>query len=346
MAKSGKKRGNTPKAEDRHWYGKRQSASARTAKPSARAGGRTTGAGGGTRSGASGGAGSTRTSGASGGAGGPGGFGARRAAGAAAGSGSGRTSQRATSTAQRKAGVEPPEIVTGRNPVVEALRAQVPATTLYVMSDNSDDRVREAIQIAGDRRIPLLEIGKNELDRLTDGSVHQGIALQVRPYRYAHPDDLLRGTTPLIVAVDGVTDPRNLGAIIRSAAAFGANGVVIPERRAAGVTAGAWKASAGTLATIPVARCTNLTRTLKAYQKAGCFVAGLDAAGAVAVGELEIATDPFVLVVGSEGKGLARLVADTCDMLVNIPMPGHAESLNAGVAAGIALYEIARLRTV
>jgi 23S rRNA (guanosine2251-2'-O)-methyltransferase len=234
--------------------------------------------------------------------------------------------------------------VTGRNPVLEALRGNVPGTALYVMSD-TDERVREAIQIAADRRIPLLEAGKGELDRLTDGAVHQGIALQVKPYRYAHPDDLLVGTAPLIVAADGITDPRNLGAIVRSAAAFGATGVVVPERRAAGVTAGAWKTSAGTLATVPVAQCTNLSRTLKAYQAAGCFVAGLDAAGSTTIAGLEAAEGPFVLVVGSEGKGLGRLVAETCDMLVSIPMGGRAESLNAGVAAGIALYEIARKRS-
>lgn len=194
---------------------------------------------------------------------------------------------------------------------------------------SGDERVRESIQLAADRRIPLMETGKSELDRLTDGSVHQGIALQVRPYRYAHPDDLVKGRAPLIVAVDGITDPRNLGAIVRSAAAFGATGVVVPERRAAGVTAGAWKSSAGTLATVPVAQATNLARQLKAYQKAGCFVAGLDSGGGVAVADIEVAAGPFVLVVGSEGKGLGKLVADTCDLLVTIPMPGAAEFLNA-----------------
>jgi 23S rRNA (guanosine2251-2'-O)-methyltransferase len=254
-----------------------------------------------------------------------------------------RTEQKPVRTGARRA-PDAPELVTGRNPVVEALRANVPGSALYVMSDG-DERVREAVQLAADRRIPLLEAGKSELDRLTDGAVHQGIALQVKPYRYAHPDDLITGTAPLIVAADGITDPRNLGAIVRSAAAFGATGVVVPERRAAGVTAGTWKASAGTLATISVAQCTNLTRTLKAYQQAGCFVAGLDAAGEMTVADLEAATGPFVLVVGSEGKGLGRLVADTCDMLVGIPMTPRAESLNAGVAAGIALYEIARRRS-
>ncbi|TDD64535.1 23S rRNA (guanosine(2251)-2'-O)-methyltransferase RlmB [Actinomadura darangshiensis] len=305
MAAKRKGKGPTPKAEDRHWHGKRQKA--RAVKSAKRTGTPTVGPG-------------VRAKDAP----------ESRPAGRPAGA--------------RRATGEVPELVTGRNPVVEALRAKVPGTALYVMS-GTDERVRESIQMAADRRIPLLETGKNELDRLTDGAVHQGIALQVKPYRYAHPDDLLKGTAPLIVAVDGITDPRNLGAIVRSAAAFGATGVVVPERRAAGVTAGAWKSSAGTLASIPVAQATNLTRQLKAYQKAGCFVAGLDADGGVSVADLEVASGPFVLVVGSEGKGLGRLVADTCDLLVTIPMPGTAESLNAGVAAGIALYEVSRLRT-
>lgn len=304
MAKR-KGKGPTPKAEDRHWHGKRQKA--RAAKNAKRTGTPTMGRG----------ARSTSTD-------------------------SPRPSSRPAGA--RRGDGDSPELVTGRNPVVEALRAGVPGTALYVMS-GTDERIRESIQMAADRRIPLLETGKNELDRLTDGGVHQGIALQVRPYRYAHPDDLLKGTAPLIVALDGITDPRNLGAIVRSAAAFGATGVVVPERRAAGVTAGAWKTSAGTLASVPVAQATNLTRQLKAYQQAGCFVAGLDARGSIPVADLEVASGPFVLVVGSEGKGLGRLVADTCDMLVTIPMPGQAESLNAGVAAGIALYEISRLRS-
>ncbi|MCO5993200.1 23S rRNA (guanosine(2251)-2'-O)-methyltransferase RlmB [Actinoallomurus rhizosphaericola] len=246
----------------------------------------------------------------------------------------------------RRSAPEGPELVTGRNPVVEALRAGIPASALYVMTGASDDRVRESIKLATDAGVPLLEAGRTELDRMTDRAVHQGIVLQVPEYRYAHPDDLLqRGTPQLIVALDGVTDPRNLGAIVRSAAAFGANGVLVPERRAAGVTAGAWKTSAGTLASVPVARATNLVRTLKSYQNAGLFVAGLDARGAVGVGDLEAASGPLVLVVGSEGKGLSRLVAETCDLLINIPMGPKAESLNAGVAAGIAMYEISRRRS-
>ncbi|HET6918391.1 MAG TPA: RNA methyltransferase, partial [Jiangellaceae bacterium] len=166
----------------------------------------------------------------------------------------------------------------GRNAVVEALRSHVPVKALYVAERiDVDDRVREVMRIAADRRLPLLEAPRSELDRITAGAVHQGIALSVPPYEYAHPDDLVTtarsaGEVPLVVALDGVTDPRNLGAVIRSAAAFGAHGVVIPERRSAGMTAGAWKSSAGAAARVPVARATNLARQLRAYRDAGLFV--------------------------------------------------------------------------
>ena len=148
----------------------------------------------------------------------------------------------------------------------------------------------------------------------------------------------------LIVALDGVTDPRNLGAVVRSAAGFGAHGVVVPERRAAGMTASAWKTSAGAAARLPVAQTVNLTRQLKAYQDEGLMVVGLAADGDVALPDLELADGPLVLVVGSEGDGLSRLVAQTCDQLVSIPMADALESLNAGVAAGVALYAIAQRR--
>jgi 23S rRNA (guanosine2251-2'-O)-methyltransferase len=259
--------------------------------------------------------------------------------------------------AQRRApggrgGKSAAEMVVGRNPVVEALRADLPASAIYVLQYiDSDDRVREAIKLATERGIPLLEAGRPELDRMTGGLNHQGLALQIPPYEYAHPEDLAaaaydRGEQPLIVALDGVTDPRNLGAVVRSVAAFGGHGVVVPERRAAGMTAGAWKTSAGTAARIPVARATNLTRTLEAYQKDGLMVVGLAADGDVALTDAEVLDGPVVIVVGSEGKGLSRLVGETCDLRVRIPMPGGAaESLNAGVAAGVVLYEAARRRS-
>ncbi|GAB2908063.1 23S rRNA (guanosine(2251)-2'-O)-methyltransferase RlmB [Streptomyces mayteni] len=257
----------------------------------------------------------------------------------------------ATRPAARRGGRSTAELVIGRNPVAEALRAGVPAKTLYVQQFlESDDRVTESIKLAMERGgVNLLEASKAELDRLTGALHHQGIVLQVPPYEYAHPDDLLdaahdAGQPPLIVALDGVTDPRNLGAVVRSVAAFGGHGVVVPERRAAGMTAGAWKTSAGTAARTPVARATNLTRTLQSYQKAGLTVVGLAADGGAELPELGGLEGPVVIVVGSEGKGLSRLVGETCDVRVRIPMPGGAESLNAGVAAGVVLYEAARHR--
>jgi 23S rRNA (guanosine2251-2'-O)-methyltransferase len=240
------------------------------------------------------------------------------------------------------------EVVAGRNAVVEALRAEVPVTTMYVAGRvESDDRVREALKVAAARGIPVLETPRGELDRLTDGAVHQGLAVQVPPYEYAHPADLVAPDAPgqpLVVALDGITDPRNLGAIIRSVAAFGGHGVVVPARRSVGMTAAAWKTSAGAAARIPVAQATNLTRALQDYRRAGFFVLGLDGEGDVELPGLELATEPVVVVVGSEGKGLSRLVAETCDQIVAIPMSSSVESLNAGVAAGVALYEIARRR--
>lgn len=244
------------------------------------------------------------------------------------------------------------DVLVGRNPVVEALRAGVPATALYVQQYvDSDDRLREALLTAADRGLPILEVGRVELDRMCDGAAHQGLLLTVPPYDYLDPDDLLAEASAsarpaLIVALDGVTDPRNLGAIVRSAAAFGAHGVVIPERRSAGVTGSAWKASAGALAQIPVARAVNLTRTLIAYQKAGCTVIGLAADGDLPLSRVgELAGDPIVLVVGGEGKGLGRLVGETCDRIASIPMRPDSESLNAAVAAGIALYAIDSARS-
>ena len=238
----------------------------------------------------------------------------------------------------------------GRNPVVECLRAGVPAMALHVaLGTTADERVAEAVQLAADAGVAILEVPRIDLDRIAGGALHQGVALQVPPYAYAHPDDLLEAASDsvdpaLIVALDGVTDPRNLGAVVRSVSAFGGHGVVVPQRRSASMTAVAWRASAGTAARLPVARATNLTRTLREYATAGLMVAGLDAEGSVPLDDFDLAADPLVLVVGSEGKGLSRLVRQTCDVTVSIPMAGPVESLNASVAAGVVLAEVARRR--
>ena len=242
------------------------------------------------------------------------------------------------------------EYVAGRNPVVEALQAGVPATAVYLQAGlDADDRVRDALTLANDRGLPILEATRIDLDRLTAAAVHQGLALQVPPYDYAHPMDLLdaAGDGPaLVAALDRVTDPRNLGAVVRSGAAFGGQGVVVPARRSAGVTAGAWKASAGALVRAPVAQAANLTRALQDYQKAGVLIVGLDAGGDAEVGDLasgyNTASTPVCLVVGAEGEGLSRLVREACDVVASIPMSAGNESLNASVAAGIALYHLRR----
>jgi 23S rRNA (guanosine2251-2'-O)-methyltransferase len=243
-----------------------------------------------------------------------------------------------------------PELLVGRNPVAEALRAEIPANALYVaVGIEADERVTEAIKIAADRGLPILEVSRAEIDRRTGGILHQGLALQVPAFVYDELPDLLdtvsRSTaTPLLVALDGVTDPRNLGAIIRSAVAFGAQGIVVPTRRSAGVTATAWRTSAGMAARIPIAQVTNLVRGLKDCQQAGMQVAGLDADAKLSIDELPFAVEPLVIVVGSEGRGLSRLVGETCDVTVSIPMTGRAESLNASVAAAVTLAEVARQR--
>lgn len=244
-----------------------------------------------------------------------------------------------------------PEIVVGRNPVVEVLRAGAPASALYVAAGmDVDERVREAVKLAKNRDIPLLDADRHELDKYAPGSVHQGLVLQIPAFNYLHPDDMLdrafSAGVPLVVALDGVTDPRNLGAVVRSVAAFGGNGVLIPERRAAGMTATAWKASAGAAARVPIARATNLTRTLTSFADRGLLVVGLAADGSLDLSDLEAATDPLVLVAGSEGKGLSRLVRERCDLVVRIPIAAATESLNASVAASVALYEVARRRAL
>ena len=303
-------RGPTPKAEDRSWHvaGKRKAAAERYA--------------------------------ASGGKGRPGVAGKRQT-----------TGGNPNRSARSKDNTADTETVTGRNSVLEALRTKIPATALYIAQRvEMDDRVKEMLAIAKNRDIPMLEVTRQELDRMAgfDG-VHQGVALKVPPYEYAHPQDLLeqviaRDEVPLFVALDGVTDPRNLGAIIRSTAAFGGHGIILPQRRSAGVNSAAWKTSAGAAARIPVALATNLTTQLKEFKKQGVFVLGLDGGGDVSLPQLELADRPVVIVVGSEGKGLSRLVTETCDQIVSIPISTATESLNAGIATSVAHYQVSTVR--
>ena len=241
------------------------------------------------------------------------------------------------------------ELIAGRNPVAEAARAGVPIERVFMLDNVKDDRVEEVIRLASSLGAPVFEVTRRDLDVATDGASHQGVAIEVRGYEYTPVDDLIAGSVqqaghPLLVALDQVTDPHNLGAVLRSAGAFGGDGVIIPERRSAGVTTAAWKVSAGAAARVPVARATNLVRALEDCKRAGFFVVGLDGGGDAPLRGLPLADGPLVLVAGAEGTGLSRLVRQTCDQIVSIPISSAVESLNAAVATGIALYEVASVR--
>ena len=237
------------------------------------------------------------------------------------------------------------EMVAGRNAVLEALRADVPATELIVArSIDIDDRIEESLKIALKKALPIREVHRADVEKISMNS--QGIALSIKPYQYSSLDEiLLRAAKPgLIVALDGVTDPRNLGAIIRSAAAFGVDGVIIPERRSAAMTAAAWKTSAGAAARMQVAQVTNLNRAIEEVQERGYFVVGLDGESDELISNMKVATEPIMIIVGSEGKGLHKLTREKCDLVVKIPMRSTTESLNASVATSIALFAVDEAR--
>jgi 23S rRNA (guanosine2251-2'-O)-methyltransferase len=247
------------------------------------------------------------------------------------------SSKAASKTASKATG----DVVIGRNSVVEALRARIPATALYLqVRSDPDDRWRESISLAREQGIPIFEGSRTDLDALAHLGLHQGLVLAVPEYEYAHLDDIATGN--LLVMLDGITDTHNVGAIARSAAAFGAAGLVLPSRRSAGITASAWKASAGALSRLPVARVTNLRVALEELHNEGWMSIGLDAGATLSFADIDqdVITDKVVIVIGSEGEGISRLLAQTCDFLVRIPMVHEQESLNASVAAGIALNSV------
>jgi 23S rRNA (guanosine2251-2'-O)-methyltransferase len=234
--------------------------------------------------------------------------------------------------------------VWGMNPVVELLRARPEEVeTLWLAEPKA-----ELLALAKDAGIPFQKVARERLNLLSGGGVHQGVVAQLREYRYAELEELIergtdKGTPPLLVVLDGIQDPQNLGAIIRSTHALGGHGVIIPQDRAAGMTGTVMKAAAGAAARCPVARVVNLSRTLERLKEAGFWVAAADIRGAQAPARTQL-SGPLALVIGAEGSGIREGVLKHCDFRLKIPMQGELASLNASVSAGILLYEIARQR--
>ena len=236
-------------------------------------------------------------------------------------------------------------LLVGRNPIREALRAGRDIEKLLVARGELIGSAREIVAMAKDAKIIVQEVDRVRLDQMAPN--HQGLIAVASAYSYKTVDDMLalakeRGEAPLLVILDGVTDPHNLGAIIRSAECAGAHGVIIPERRAVGLTPAAVKASAGAVEYLPVAKEVNLTRTIERLKKEGVWVYGT-AMNGEDYRKVNFAGGAAI-VIGSEGEGISRLVAESCDKVVSLPMKGHIDSLNASVAAGILLYAVAGAR--
>ncbi|MFN6566453.1 23S rRNA (guanosine(2251)-2'-O)-methyltransferase RlmB [Nostoc minutum NIES-26] len=245
---------------------------------------------------------------------------------------------------------EDSDLIYGRHPVLSALENQRGLNRIWITSRlRYDPRFHHLILQAKDNGTVIDEVEPKRLDQITNGANHQGIAAQITPYTYIELPDLIAQTKsltdPVIVVADGITDPHNLGAIIRTAEAIGAQGLVIPQRRAAGITSTVVKVAAGALENFPVARVINLSRALEELKEAGFWIYGTAATGSEPLHSVNF-RGPIVLVVGSEGEGLGMLIQRSCDVLVSIPLLGKTPSLNASVAAGMALYEIYRQRSL
>ncbi len=239
-------------------------------------------------------------------------------------------------------------LLEGRNAVTEALRAGRTIDKLYIASGETDKALARLAAMARQAGAAVVECDRRKLDQMSQTGAHQGVIAQAAVHDYCTVDDMLalakeRGEAPLLVLCDELTDPHNLGAILRTAECAGAHGVIIPKRRSVGLTAVVGKASAGAVEYMPVARVANLTQTIEALKKQGVWVFGTAADADTALYSADL-KGPAAIVIGSEGDGMSRLVADSCDFKVSIPMKGHISSLNASAAAAILLYEAVRQR--
>lgn len=240
------------------------------------------------------------------------------------------------------------EIIAGRHPVLEALRAGRAVNKIWIADGVKPALVRPIEAEARRRGVVVQTVDRRKLDQIAQGVVHQGVAAQAAARSYAELDDLLdiaaaRGEPPLLLLLDEIEDPHNLGSILRTAECAGAHGVVIPKRRSAGLTAAAYKASAGAAEFVQIARVTNLAQTIDRLKERGIWIAGADASADGDVYDADL-TLPLAVVIGSEGRGIGRLIRDKCDFLIRLPMAGRINSLNASVAAGVIVYEAVRQR--
>lgn len=241
------------------------------------------------------------------------------------------------------------EMIYGRNAVLEYLKGGRPLNKVLFQTEANADRNQDLLYILRERGIPYQFVDRHTLDRLTEKQKHQGVLAYVAASEYAEVEDILalaqaKSEDPFIIVLDEVEDPHNLGAILRTVDAVGAHGVIIPKRRSVALTGIVAKTSAGAVEHVLVARVSNLVQTIKELKEAGCWVSGADAAGTDVF--RENLTGPRVLVIGGEGKGIGRLVKETCDELISLPMRGKVSSLNASVAGSVLLYEIWRQRRV
>ncbi|WP_078414994.1 23S rRNA (guanosine(2251)-2'-O)-methyltransferase RlmB [Priestia abyssalis] len=239
------------------------------------------------------------------------------------------------------------EYIIGRNPVLEALKSGREINKMWVAEGAQKGSINQIVQLAKQNGVLTQVVPKRKIEQMVEGN-HQGVIAQVAAYEYAELEDLFRkaqerNETPFFLLLDEIEDPHNLGSIMRTADAVGAHGIIIPKRRAVGLTATVAKASTGAIEHIPVTRVTNLSRTIDDLKDKGLWVAGTDAKGTDDYRQLD-GTMPLLLVIGSEGKGMSRIIRDKCDFLVRLPMIGQVTSLNASVAASLLMYEVFRKR--
>lgn len=239
------------------------------------------------------------------------------------------------------------DYIYGKNPVLEALEAGHETNKLLVLDQSRDKTIQKIIDLAKSRNILIQFSDRKQLDRLSNGENHQGVIAFISPYEYCTVEDILmeahrKGDAPFIVVCDEITDPHNLGSIIRSANAAGVHGVIVPKRRSAAVTSTVVKTSCGAIEHVKVARVTNITQTLNMLKKEGVWICGT-AMGAPVYHQTNL-KGPIAIIVGNEGSGMGRLVRETCDFMVSLPMLGQVESLNAAVASAIVMYEVVRQR--